>query len=89
MASTGFRLDGVAAGDYSGRAVVFGGRYQWRRLRRTDRRGLICADPNGATSAIQGASYVVFGKAGGFASVINLSTLNGTTGFRLDGVAVD
>jgi hypothetical protein len=31
---------------------------------------------------------VVFGRsAGGFASAINLSTLNGSNGFRLDGVA--
>ena len=30
-----------------------------------------------------GASYVVFGKANGFASVLNVSTLNGTNGFKI------
>ena len=44
------------------------------------------ADPNGSGS---GASYVVFGKAGGFAPTLNLSTLNGTNGFKLSGVAVN
>ncbi|BBL74415.1 beta strand repeat-containing protein [Methylomagnum ishizawai] len=32
-----------------------------------------------------GSSYVVFGKAGGFAATLDLSTLDGTDGFRLDG----
>src|SRR5690606_39698834 len=36
---------------------------------------------------VSGASYVVFGKAGGFAPSIALGTLDGTNGFRLDGVA--
>ncbi len=31
----------------------------------------------------QSGAYVVFGKAGGFAANLNLSTLNGTTGFRI------
>ena len=34
----------------------------------------------------RGESYVVFGKASGFASAIDLGSLNGTTGFRLDGI---
>ncbi len=36
-----------------------------------------------------GSSFVVFGKAGGFASTLDLATLNGTTGFRLDGASAD
>jgi len=40
------------------------------------------ADPNGTDS---GSSYVIFGKAGGFAATVNLSSLHGATGFRLDG----
>jgi hypothetical protein len=48
--------------------------------------GAYGADPNGSNS---GSSYVVFGKSGGFAATINLSTLDGTNGFRLDGVAAD
>ena len=44
------------------------------------------ADPNGSSS---GLSYVVFGKASGFASNLNLSALDGPNGFRLSGVATD
>ncbi len=44
------------------------------------------AYPNGSYS---GSSYVVFGKASGFAPAIDLSTLSGGNGFRLDGVAED
>ena len=40
------------------------------------------ADPNGLDS---GSSYVIFGKADGFAATVNLSALNGASGFRLDG----
>ena len=39
---------------------------------------------NGSSS---GASYVVFGKATGFASNINLSSLDGSNGFKLSGTA--
>ena len=46
--------------------------------------GAFRADPNGSHS---GASYVVFGRASGFASNLNLSSLDGTNGFRLSGVA--
>ncbi len=41
-------------------------------------------NPNGSSS---GSSYVVFGKASGFAANLNVSSLDGTTGFRLDGEA--
>ena len=36
-----------------------------------------------------GASYVVFGQAGGFAAEIDLSSLNGTNGFQISGEAPD
>ena len=42
------------------------------------------ADPNGSYS---GASYVVFGQAGGFAADIDLSDLDGTNGFQISGEA--
>ena len=35
--------------------------------------------------AFAGESYVVFGKASGFAASLDLATLDGTNGFRLDG----
>ena len=45
--------------------------------------GALYADPGGDSSA--GESYVVFGKSSGFSASLDLSTLNGTDGFRLDG----
>jgi hypothetical protein len=42
------------------------------------------ASPNGVYS---GSSYVVFGKAAGFAAKLDLSNLHSNSGFRLDGVA--
>ena len=46
--------------------------------------GAMNADPNGSNS---GEAYVVFGKSAAFASSLNLSSLNGTTGFVIKGVA--
>jgi hypothetical protein len=43
------------------------------------------ADPNGRDSS--GSSYVVFGKASGFSATMDLSSLDGSNGFRLDGVS--
>src|SRR5262245_64534866 len=81
--TTGFRLDGVALLDQSGRSVASAGDINGDGFGDLIV-GAYGADPNGSLS---GSSYVVFGKAAGFAPTINLSTLDGTTGFRLDGVA--
>jgi Ca2+-binding RTX toxin-like protein len=78
--SNGFTLTGVAANDVSGRSVASAG----------DINGDGFADLIiGAPAADQHGSYVVFGKPGGFASSINLSSLDGTTGFRLSGTTSD
>ena len=82
--SNGFRLDGAAAGDELGISVksagdVNGDGYADLIV------GAREADPNGKDAA--GSSYVVFGKASGFAATLDLSTLNGSNGFRLDGTA--
>ena len=81
--STGFKLSGVAASDQSGISVasagdVNGDGYDDLIV------GAAFADPNGSNS---GASYVVFGQASGFAATLNLSTLDGTTGFKLSGAS--
>ncbi len=81
--TTGFRLDGVKANDCSGHSVAGAGDVNGDGFADVIV-GACGADPNGSDS---GSSYVVFGKASGFASSLNLSTLNGATGFRLDGVA--
>ncbi len=79
----GFRLEGVAAGDWAGISVSGAGDVNGDGFDDVIV-GAYHADPNGADS---GSSYVVFGKAGGFVASTNLSTLDGTNGFRLDGVA--
>ncbi len=40
---------------------------------------------NNPTNA--GSSYVVFGKASGFSATLEMTSLDGTNGFRLDGIA--
>jgi len=47
--------------------------------------GAYGADPNGHES---GATYLVYGKEGGYGTSFNLSDINGTNGFVINGVAV-
>jgi hypothetical protein len=81
--TNGFQINGEAAFDYSGNSVASAG----------DVNGdgfddvivsAARADPNGLMS---GSSYVVFGKASGFAADIELSSLDGTNGFQINGEA--
>ncbi len=78
--TNGFRLDGVAAGDHSGQSVAGAGDVNGDGFADVII-GAFAADPHGSQS---GSSYVVFGKASGFAATFDLSTLNGSDGFRLD-----
>jgi len=82
--TNGFRLSGVAAGDYSGEAVSTAGDVNGDGV--DDLLiGAAFADPNGEVS---GASYVVFGGTGvGTGGHLELSALDGINGFRLSGVA--
>ena len=80
--STGFRLDCVSVYDRSGVLVSSAGDGFDDLII-----GAQSADPDGNDNA--GESYVVFGASGGFASAIDLSDLNGTTGFRIDGIDPD
>ena len=80
--ASGFRLDGVTQSDYTGDSVSSAGDVNGDGFDDLII-GARSADPGGDAEA--GSSYILFGKSGGFASVINLGALDGTTGFRLDG----
>jgi len=81
--TTGFQISGAAAGDYAGWSVSSAGDVNGDGFDDLIV-GAYRADPNGSNS---GAAYVVFGTAGGFAATLDLSTLNGTTGFQISGAA--
>jgi FG-GAP-like repeat/FG-GAP repeat len=81
--TTGFKLSGAAANDQSGRSVASAGDVNGDGFADVIV-GALRADPHGYAS---GASYVVFGQASGFAANIDLSSLDGATGFQLSGAA--
>jgi hypothetical protein len=68
--TNGFQINGEAAGDFSGVSVASAGDVNGDGFDDLII-GAPRADPNGSTS---GASYVVFGKAPGFAANLDLST---------------
>ncbi|WP_414573653.1 beta strand repeat-containing protein [Nostoc sp. CCY 9925] len=83
--SNGFTINGITTGDNSGSSVrnagdVNGDGFDDLII------GARGADPNGQSS---GQSYVVFGSSTGFSSSFDLSTLNGTNGFAINGIAAD
>ncbi|MFN0192768.1 MAG: hypothetical protein ACKVP5_12485 [Aestuariivirga sp.] len=84
--ANGFRLDGLQNYDDTGFFVSAAG----------DVNGDGFADIlvgargfDGAGTSAAGAAYVVFGKASGFAAAIDLGSLDGNTGFRIEGAADD
>ena len=83
--SNGFRLDGVAVLDVSGKSVSSAGDVNGDGFDDV----LIGAPDVDLNGGHTGSSYVVFGKGSGFDAAMHLSSLNGSNGFRLDGVADD
>jgi len=79
--TNGFKLSGEAAYDRSGHSVSAAGDVNGDGFDDFII-GAFGADPNGSYF---GASYVVFGKASGFSATMNLSTLNGSNGFKFQG----
>jgi Ca2+-binding RTX toxin-like protein len=83
--SNGFVINGIAANDRSGVSVSSAGDINGDGIDDLII-GASAADPNGNTFA--GASYVVFGGSGvGSSGSLNLSTLNGSNGFVINGIA--
>jgi FG-GAP repeat/RTX calcium-binding nonapeptide repeat (4 copies) len=81
--SNGFVLNGIDAVDLSGRSVSSAGDVNGDGFDDLII-GATSADPNGNNYA--GESYVVFGKSGGFSASLNLSSLDGSNGFVLNGI---
>jgi hypothetical protein len=83
--TTGFQINGVAAFDLTGTSVSSAGDINGDGFDDLII-GAFGADPNGTFS---GAAYIVFGRADGIPANLNLSTLNGTNGFRISGEAAN
>ncbi len=83
--SNGFRINDVSVGEYaSGGSASDAGDINGDGFNDFII-GMPSADLNGRNS---GSSYVVFGKASGFQAAMNLSDLDGSNGFRFDGIAL-
>ena len=81
--SGGFQINGEAAYDESGRPVASAGDINGDGFDDLII-GAAYADTNGDNS---GAAYVVFGSGSGFDATLNLSSLDGTNGFQINGEA--
>src|SRR5262245_19369595 len=79
--TTGFKLSGVALIDAAGFSVASAGDINGDGFADV----IVGAPRAAAHGSNPGASYVVFGRPSGFAANIDLSTLNGTSGFKLSG----
>jgi Ca2+-binding RTX toxin-like protein len=82
--SNGFAINGIAAYDRSGLSVSSAGDVNGDGFDDLII-GAFNADPNGISEV--GQSYVVFGSNSGFGAGLNLSTLNGSNGFAINGIA--
>jgi hypothetical protein len=84
--SNGFAINGIAANDNSGSSVSSAGDINGDGFDDLII-GAFGADPNGMSYA--GQSYLVFGSNSGFGAGLDLSTLNGSNGFAINGIAVN
>ncbi|MEM9923449.1 MAG: putative Ig domain-containing protein, partial [Cyanobacteria bacterium P01_D01_bin.50] len=81
--SNGFVINGIDRGDRSGSSVSSAGDINGDGVDDLII-GARLASPNGNTSA--GESYVVFGSSNGFTQSLDLSSLNGSNGFVINGI---
>ncbi|MFN0193854.1 MAG: beta strand repeat-containing protein [Aestuariivirga sp.] len=78
----GFRLDGIEVDESSGNPVSSAGDVNGDGFD-----DILIGARNGGLSNLDraGETYVVFGKASGFVAALDLASLNGTNGFRIQG----
>ena len=81
--TNGFAINGIDGADFSGRSVSGAGDVNGDGVGDLII-GAFLADPNGNVGA--GESYVVFGSSAGFNASLDLSALDGTNGFVLNGI---
>lgn len=84
LGANGFILTGESANDDAGKSVsglgdINGDGFDDFAI------GAYRADPNLLSRA--GSTYIIYGKAGGFAASASLSTISSAAGFRVDGVS--
>jgi len=80
--TNGFQINGIDENDYSGMSASSAGDFNGDGFDDIII-GAIGADPNGESS---GESYVVFGSAEWLSGSIELSALDGTNGFQINGI---
>lgn len=80
--SNGFILNGIADADFAGAAVAGAGDVNGDNIDDM----VVGAFHANIGGTLRGQSYVIFGKNTPFAATLNLSSLNGTTGFILNGI---
>jgi Ca2+-binding RTX toxin-like protein len=82
--SNGFALTGAGGGEGFGLMVANAGDLNGDGID-----DLVVSAPggDGPNGGASGLSFVVFGKTSGFAATIDMSTLNGANGFRIDGAS--
>jgi len=80
----GFRINGAELGGSAGRAVGSAGDINGDGLSDVIISSYGAENPNGKNA---GFTYVIFGKESGLGATVDINTLDGTNGFRIDGEA--
>jgi Ca2+-binding RTX toxin-like protein len=80
-ATTGFKIQGDLAGDTAGWCVSSAGDFNGDGFADI----IVGAPSNDSGGTDAGAAYLIYGKAGGFVSLIDLTNLTGLDGFKIQG----